>query len=101
MSAILHYLASIVASADGTVPSSTRVAGMLLILTLIVGAFVRLPFGTLSLIASTALLCLGIRDGGPVDTFFKAKVAVAQAAAAPASAAAGAPPAQPLDTSAA
>lgn len=81
MSALLHWLAGVVASADGTTPSSTRIAGMLLILTLIVGTFVHIALATLTLIASTALLCLGIRDGGPLDSWFQTKVAVAATAA--------------------
>ncbi len=94
MSAVSHFLAGIIQSSDGHTPSSARVIGVVLAIAFIVKMFVHPDVGVLTACGGFACVCLGLRDGGPLDSFLQAKVAIA--ASAP-----GATPAPPLPASAA
>lgn len=73
MSALLRWLAGAVQSSDGTTPSSTRICGTLVVLAFVVGMFVRLPVGTLTVAAGLVATLFGVRDGGPLDAYLASR----------------------------
>ncbi len=66
MSALLTWLAGIVASADGTTPSATRICGVMLVLAFIANMFWLTNTGGMALCAALVCACFGLRDGSPV-----------------------------------
>ncbi len=74
------------ASSDGATASSTRVCGVLCVIAFIVKMFWKPDASVLTADGVLILGLFAVRDGGPIDAFVQAKVAVAAAGVA------GAPP---------